>query len=575
MNQLYGVAASAGIALGPVYQYRQVDLKIDNCLVTDIPAEIKLFEAALDTAEEQIQAVYQKARQEISQEQAAIFEAHLTMLRDPELLDATRSAIENESQNACMAWKTATEFFAQMLEGMGNEYFQARAADVRDVGQRVLRILLGVADTGAAGLKAPSIIIAPDLTPSDTINLDKSLVLGFCTAAGGETSHTAILARSLGIPAIVGAGDGVLSISANTPVVMDGSHGLLVVDPPAEEVTEWLKRQEALEAIRANARAKCHEPAVTKDGHAVEVVANIGGVKDAKKAIEFGAEGVGLLRTEFLYLERESLADEEEQVQVYKDILKVFGNMPVVLRTLDIGGDKEVPYMDLPKEMNPFLGVRGLRLCLNQPELFRTQLRAAIRAGAGHNLKIMFPMVAALNEVRAARQIFEDCRAELIREGKDVAEKIELGIMVEVPSAAVMADRFAREVDFFSIGTNDLTQYTLAVDRTNAALSYLTSAFSPAVLTLIANVIQAAHKYGKWVGLCGELAGEPLAIPILLGLGLDEFSMNAPAVPLAKQIMRVLDVNECKEIAKAVLALESPEDVKQYIRERLPFIQEQ
>lgn len=570
MKTLRGIAASRGVAIGPAFRFRRADLRFERHTVEDPAAEWARFQAALETAREQLADVYVKAEAESGAEQAAIFQAHALMLEDPELLETVRTTIGEQSVNAEAALSDAAEMYAQMLESLDDEYLRARAVDVRDVATRVLRILLGVAESPTAGLTAPSIILARDLTPSDTVMLDKSLVLGFCTAEGGATSHTAILARGLGLPAVVGAGPDVLEIPEGATLVLDGSEGTLLVQPDEEMVAGYRARQTAAATVLAQACERAHEPAVTRDGHRVEVVANVGNVEGSQAALEAGAEGVGLLRTEFLYLERTRLPDEEEQYRAYRAIVDVFGERPVILRTLDIGGDKELPYLDLPHEMNPFLGLRAIRLCLAQPELFRPQLRAALRAGAGRNLKVMFPMVATVTEVRAARAVLEECRAELLAEGQPVAEKMEVGIMVEIPAAALMADHLAAEVDFFSIGTNDLSQYTLAADRTNAQVAPLVTGFQPAVLRLVRDVIAAAHAQGKWVGLCGELAGEPLAIPILLGLGLDEFSMNPPAIPLAKQIIRALTLDEAREVAQAALELDSPDAVRALVRERVP-----
>lgn len=570
MKRLRGIAASRGIAIGPVFQYRRADLHFERRRVEDREAEWARFQAALEVAREQLAEVYARAKEDTGAEQAAIFEAQALMLEDPELLGAVRAAIEGEGVNAEAALMDAAEGYAQILEGLEDEYLRARAADVRDVAGRVLRILLGVADSPAAGLKVPSVILARDLTPSDTVLLDKSLVLGFCTAEGGATSHTAILARGLGLPAVVGAGSGVLEVPDGTVVVLDGTEGVLLVEPDEGTVSTYRARRAASVAILKEARAQAHAPAVTRDGHRVEVVANIGNVEGARAALEAGAEGVGLLRTEFLYLERDHLPGEEEQYRAYRAIVEVFGERPVILRTLDIGGDKELPYLDLPREMNPFLGLRAIRLCLARPDLFRPQLRAALRAGAVGNLKVMFPMVATVEEVREARAVLEACRAELEAEGYSVAEGMEVGIMVEIPGAALMADRLADEVDFFSIGTNDLSQYTMAADRTNAHVAGLASAFHPAVLRLVGEVIRAAHRKGKWVGLCGELAGEPLAIPILVGLGLDEFSMNPPAIPIAKQIIRALTLEEAREVAQVALEVDSAAAVQELVRARVP-----
>jgi len=557
MKTLQGIAASRGIAIGPAFHFQRAD-QWTRC------------QAALETAREQLADVYTKAEAESGAEEAAIFQAHAMILEDPELLGAVQTAIEEQHTNAESALSDAAEMYAQMLEALDNEYLSARAADVRDVATRVLRILLGVAESPCAGLTAPSIVLARDLTPSDTVLLDKSLVLGFCTAEGGATSHTAILARGLGLPAIVGTGPDILDTPAGATLVLDGSDGTLLVEPDEETVARYRARQAAAATVLTQARQVTHEPAVTHDGHRVEVVANVGNVEGTQAALEAGAEGVGLFRTEFLYLERSCLPDEEEQYRAYRAVVDVFDDQPVILRTLDIGGDKPLPYLDLPREMNPFLGLRAIRLCLARPELFRPQLRAALRAGAGRNLKLMFPMVATIAEVRAARAVLEECRAELLAEGQPVAEEMEVGIMVEIPAAALLADRLAAEVDFFSIGTNDLSQYTLAADRTNASVAALADAFHPAVLRLVRDVIGAAHAQGKWVGLCGELAGEPLAIPILLGLGLDEFSMNPPAIPLAKQVIRALTLDEAREVAQATLELDSAGAVRALVQERVP-----
>jgi phosphoenolpyruvate-protein phosphotransferase len=570
MRTLRGVAASRGIAIGPAFHFRRADLCFDRCTVENPAAEWARCQAALETAREQLDDVYARAETESGAEEAAIFQAHAMMLEDPELLEAVRTAIEEGCINAEAALSDATEMYTQMLESLDDEYLRARAADVRDVATRVLRILLSVAEYPTAGLTTPSIILARDLTPSDTVLLDKSLILGFCTAEGGATSHTAILARGSGLPAVVGAGPGVLEIPDDATLVLDGSEGTVLVEPDEGTVAGYRTRQAAAATMLAQACKRAHEPAITHDGHRVGVVANIGNVEGAQAALEAGAEGVGLLRTEFLYLERTHLPDEQEQYQAYRAIVDIFSEQPVILRTLDVGGDKALPYLDLPDEMNPFLGLRAIRLCLARPELFRPQLRAALRAGAGRNLKLMFPMVATVAEVRAARVVLEECRAELLAEGQPIADEVAVGIMVEIPAAAVMADHLAAEVDFFSIGTNDLSQYTLAADRTNAQVAPLATGFHPAVLRLVRDVIAAAHAQDKWVGLCGELAGEPLAIPILLGLGLDEFSMNPPAIPLAKQVIRALTLGEAREVAQAVLELDSPDAVKTLVRERVP-----
>ncbi len=569
-KDLQGIGASRGIGIGPAFHFRRADLRFERCTVENPSAEWARCQKALKTAREQLDDICAQAEAELGAADAAIFQSHALMLDDPELLDAVRKAIEERYVNAEAALNDAAETYAQMLESLDDEYLTARATDVRDVTERVLRIMLGVAESPTAELTAPSIILARDLTPSDTVLLEKSLVLGFGIAEGGATSHTAILARELGLPAVVEAGSALLEIPDGAMLALDGGTGTLLVEPNKETVAAYRTRRATSATLLAQAREHAHEPAVTRDGRRVAVVANIGNVEGARAALEAGAEGVGLLRTEFLYLERASLPDEETQYQAYRAIVYEFGDRPVVLRTLDIGGDKELPYLNLPDEMNPFLGVRAIRLCLARPELFKPQLRAALRAGAGRNLKIMFPMVATVAEVRAARAMLEECRAELLVEGQAAAEEIEIGIMVEIPAAALMVDHLAAEIDFFSIGTNDLSQYTMAADRVNAAVASLACGFQPAVLRLVRDVIVAAHAQDKWVGLCGELAGEPLAIPILLGLGLDEFSMNMSAIPLVKHIIRALTLDEAREVAQAALELDNPDAIRALVRERTP-----
>ena len=571
MIKLEGTGASRGIAIGPVFQFKRIELIVSPCVVTDTEAEIIRLNEAIDLAEAQLKQVHEKAVKEAAASEAEIFEAHLMMLRDPELWAQVESSVQAEGMNVEQALVNVTKTFTEMLKMMDDEYFAARALDVQDVSDRVLRILLGVAESPTKNLVEPAIIFADDLTPSDTILLDKSLVLGFCTAEGSATSHSAILARGLGLPAVAGAGRAVLEIEDGTPVVMDGGKGLLLLNPDEDTVKVYRERAALVKIVRENALMKALEPAITSDGREVEVGSNIGNVEDARSAIENGADGVGLLRTEFLYLERTSLPTEEEQYEAYIAIMDVLGKRPLVLRTLDAGGDKEIAYLDMPKEMNPFLGERAIRLCFAHPELLKTQLRAALRASVGHNLKIMFPMIATLDEVRHGRAILEECQAELLAEGKAVAEDIEVGIMVEIPAAAVMADQLAKEVDFFSIGTNDLSQYTLAADRTNARVAHLSNAFQPAVLRLIRDVVRAAHAYDKWAGMCGELAGEPLAAPLLIGLGLDEFSMSPPMVPLIKQIIRGLNAEDMHDLANEALNLESPEAIQAFVRSRVPI----
>jgi len=572
MKSIQGIAASYGIAIGPAFSYQRTKLEISCISIEDPTTELARFEAAQELARKQLDEVYKKAEAESGSEQAEIFKAQAMMLDDPELVGAVKTAVEEKKINVESALLDATENFAQMLESLEDEYLSARALDIRDVSSRLLRILLGISESPTAELNSPAVIIAKDLTPSDTILLDKANVLGFLTAEGGATSHTAILARGLGIPAVVGAGDQAAAIETGTMVILDGDSGEVILEPKESYLKEYRSRQDKFLGIKAKTELTAHEPAVTLDGHQVEIVANIGSVDSTQAAIDAGAEGVGLLRSEFLYLERSTLPSEEEQYQSYKAIADAFGKQPVILRTLDVGGDKEIPYIDIPEEANPFLGVRAIRLCLTRPELFKPQLRAALRAGMGNNLKLMFPMVATLSEVEQVREVLEECRAELKEEGYPVADLMEIGIMIEIPAAAIMADQLSKVVDFFSIGTNDLSQYVLAADRTNANVAEIASGFQPAVFRLIKQVIDAAHANGKWVGLCGELAGELLAIPILLGLGLDEFSMNPPAIPYAKYLIRSISLEKARWVADQVLGLGSDQEIRDFVREHVPEV---
>jgi phosphotransferase system enzyme I (PtsI) len=572
MKKISGIPASYGIAIGPAFVFDREEIVIEPCKIQDPEAEWERFQEANQTTQEQLDKAYLKAKQELGDEEAEIFSAQKLMLEDPELIRAVKNRVMNELDNIEIALFETAESYAQQLEAIEDEYLSARAADIRDVTSRCLRNLLGLTDSPAAGLVKPSVIVSQDLTPSDTVLLDKDFVLGFCTAEGGSTSHTAILARGLGLPAVVGAGKGVEKIHTGDILVIDGDAGEVVIDPDKAALAGFKERQDKFLIAQAEAEAVSHQPAVTTDGHQVEVVANIGSVEGVEPALEAGAEGVGLLRSEFLYLERTSLPSEEEQYRSYKTIADAFGGRPVILRTLDVGGDKDIPYIDMEEEANPFLGVRAIRLCLSRPEIFKPQLRAALRAGYGNNLKLMFPMVATVEDVEKTRAVLEECRSELHAEGQQVAEKMDIGIMIEIPSAAIIADQLAEVVDFFSIGTNDLTQYTLAADRTNALVASLASGFQPAVFRLIKGVIDAAHARGKWVGLCGEMAGELLAIPVLLGLGLDEFSMNPPAIPFAKRLIRSISLEQAREVAQTALSLKGDSQIREYVQETVPQV---
>lgn len=564
MKKIQGIGASHGIAIGPAHIFAQEDLKFSAQVVAHPETEWQRMSTALQTAQMQLREISAHAAEQLNHQEAAIFEAHLQMLEDPELQSAIQSAILQERKNAESALIENTERYAAQLEALDDAYFRARAADIRDVARRCLRILLGKPQPDLT-IHQPSILVARDLTPSDTVLLDKSHLLGFCTAEGGSTSHTAILAKALGIPAVVGAGEAVLSITANDRLILDAHHGTVLVEPDEETLQHFTRAQNAERDRAAQERSRATEPAITRDGHRVEVVANVGHLDDARHAVELGAEGIGLLRTEFLYLDRQTAPDEEEQYRAYKAIFEVMGTRPVVIRTLDVGGDKELPYIDLGREENPFLGWRAIRMCLDTPEFFKTQLRAILRAAVGHDIRIMFPMIATVKEVQQARALLEEARTELQHAGQAFGERIQIGIMVEIPSAALMADALAKVVDFFSIGTNDLTQYTLAVERTNKRVAHLSNALDPAVLRLIARVIEEGHKAGIWVGMCGELAGDSRAIPLLLGLKLDEFSMAPSLIPHAKALIRACDMDTCRKMAQTALNLPGYAEVESFL----------
>ncbi len=569
MQVINGIPAAPGIAIGPGFHHKPTRFAPARVHITNGEKEIERLEHAIAQSEIELKALYEAARETVGENAAEIFQAHIMMLRDPDLLDAVKQTIDTERVNAEAAFHEASERYAGLLQNLSDEYLQARAADVRDVSARVVRNLLNeTADVSF--LSASSIVFAEDLAPSDTVQYERGKLLGFFTVKGGATSHTAILSRALGIPAVVGAGVLPDFTSGEHTFILDGDKGRLVIDPDEFTLSQYLEIQRSQRERFADEKAAALAPAVTRDGKRVEVVANIGNLDDAKSALSNGAEGTGLFRTEFSYLEQSTIPDEETLVNGYRAIFQVFGDLPVVVRTLDIGGDKEVPHLGLPSESNPFLGHRGIRLCLSRPDLFKPQLRAILRSGSHSNLHIMFPMVASIQEIREARKVLDECRAELEKEAAEFHRDPKIGIMIEVPSAALCADQLAKAVDFFSIGTNDLTQYTLAADRTNAKVSHLVNAMQPAVLRLIKQVVDQGHIAGIWVGMCGEMAAEPLAIPILLGLGLDEFSMNPSSIPEAKAIIRTWDTRQAALLAEQALRCETPGDVQTLVSTRLP-----
>lgn len=570
MRQIRGIPASPGIAIGQAWLYRPERVTVEQQRVSDPEAEWLRLQAAVNVVRNRLQALYEKALASVGEEEAEIFLAHQEFLTDQELMRGIRETIFTQKLNAEYAVKAEFDTYAAALAELDDPYLRARAQDLEDVSMQVIRSLQGQESDGSGLLTRPSVIIAEDLTPSDTIQFDKDKILGICIAKGGPTSHTAILARSLGVPAVVSAGFDIEDIERGVLTVVDGDEGTMIMGPALAVLESARQKQAAWQKARSEQLTSAHQPAVTLDGHRVEVAANIGGVDDARKAIEMGAEGVGLFRTEFLYLDRTELLDIEEQVAIYQGVVKVMDGRPLVVRTLDIGGDKSVPYLGLAEEPNPFLGWRGIRMVRERPDILANQFEALLRAGVGGDIRIMLPMVSGPGEVKRAKEILDETVASLKAQGVSIPEKLQFGIMIEVPSAALLAHHLAPLVDFFSIGTNDLTQYTLAVDRTNERVTNLASPYNPAVLQLIARTIEAAHAHGKWVGMCGELAGDVLAVPVLLGMGLDEFSMAASSIPSVKEEIRRWSMARAKEVAQEVLGMAGSTEVLEYLKGLTP-----
>ncbi|MEC3592583.1 phosphoenolpyruvate--protein phosphotransferase [Bacillus pumilus] len=566
MQQLKGIGASAGVAIAKAYRLEEPDLTVHQKDINDPETEVKRFEEAIHVSKQELEAIKEHALKELGQDKADIFSAHLLVLSDPELLNPVKDKINSDKVNAEFALKETATMFVTMFEAMDNEYMKERAADIRDVTKRVIGHLLGVDIPNPSMISEEVVIIAEDLTPSDTAQLNRQFVKGFATDIGGRTSHSAIMARSMEIPAVVGTKEATKTVKNNDLIIVDGISGDVIIQPSEDEVKAYQKKHEDYLAKKVEWAKLVDQPTVTKDGVHVELAANIGTPEDVKGVLENGGEAVGLYRTEFLYMGRDQLPTEEEQFDAYKTVLEKMEGKAVVVRTLDIGGDKELPYLQLPKEMNPFLGFRAIRLCLEEQEIFRTQLRALLRASTYGNLKIMFPMIATLSEFREAKAILLEEKEALVAAGTDVSDSIEIGIMVEIPSTAVIADQFAKEVDFFSIGTNDLIQYTMAADRMNERVSYLYQPYNPAILRLITLVIEAAHKEGKWVGMCGEMAGDEIAIPLLLGLGLDEFSMSATSILPARTQLSKLSKEEAASFKEHILSLSTTEEVVDFVK---------
>ncbi len=557
-----GIAASDGVAIAKAYLLVEPDLTFDkNEKVTDVEGEVAKFNSAIEASKVELTKIRNNAEVQLGADKAAIFDAHLLVLDDPELIQPIQDKIKNENANAATALTDVTTQFVTIFESMDNEYMKERAADIRDVSKRVLSHILGVELPNPSMIDESVVIVGNDLTPSDTAQLNKEFVQGFATNIGGRTSHSAIMSCSLEIPAIVGTKSITQEVKQGDMIIVDGLNGDVIVNPTEDELIAYQDKRERYFADKKELQKLRDADTVTVDGVHAELAANIGTPNDLPGVIENGAQGIGLYRTEFLYMGRDQMPTEEEQFEAYKEVLEAMDGKRVVVRTLDIGGDKELSYLNLPEEMNPFLGYRAIRLCLAQQDIFRPQLRALLRASVYGKLNIMFPMVATINEFREAKAILLEEKENLKNEGHDISDDIELGIMVEIPATAALADVFAKEVDFFSIGTNDLIQYTLAADRMSERVSYLYQPYNPSILRLVKQVIEASHKEGKWTGMCGEMAGDETAIPLLLGLGLDEFSMSATSILKARRQINGLSKNEMTELANRAVDCATQEEV--------------
>ena len=563
-----GIPASPGIVFGKALVLKEEKIVLDTQKISEdqVEAEVARFYAGREAAVEQLNSIHQRALKSLGEEKAAIFEGHLMILEDEELEEEIIDYLHSNKVNASVAASKIIDQQVEMLSEIDDEYLKERAGDIRDIGNRLIKNILGMHIVDLGDIAEESILVAYDLTPSETAQLNLEKVLGFITDIGGRTSHTSIMARSLELPAIVGTNDVTARVNTGDYLILDAVNNRVYVNPTQAEIDE-LKTLEAKLAEEKAELAKLKDlPAVTLDGHKVEVVANIGTIRDCEGAHRNGAEGVGLYRTEFLFMDRDQLPSEEEQFIAYKEVVEAMEGRLVVLRTMDIGGDKELPYLNLPKEMNPFLGWRAVRIALDRREILHAQLRAVLRASAFGKLAVMFPMIISVEEIRELKSVLETLKAELRAEGKAFDENIQVGVMVETPSAAVNAKFLAKEVDFFSIGTNDLTQYTLAVDRGNELISHLYNPMSPSVLGLIKQVIDASHAEGKWTGMCGELAGDERATLLLLGMGLDEFSMSAISVPHIKKLVRHVSYQEAKALADEALQKPTAAEIEQLIQ---------
>ncbi|WP_414151198.1 phosphoenolpyruvate--protein phosphotransferase [Acetobacterium carbinolicum] len=565
-----GIIASPGIAIARALIYEKADVKVSADHYEDSDAEIKKFKQALDKSQSQLEEIRLKTVSELGKEEAAIFEAHEMILQDPEFVESVRVEIADNKVGAAYAVQIVTDRLVILFEQMNDPYFSARAADVKDVGNRVRNNILGIVRADLSKLKEDVIIIADDLAPSDTALMDKRKVRGFATNIGSRTSHTAIMARSLEIPAVLGLSDIDQKVNTGEMIILDGLNGRVTVNPDRYQIKEAEEDQRKYQAhLKELERIKDLE-AITLDGHQVELVGNIGEPADIQGVLKNGGTGIGLYRTEFLYMNSDTMPGEDKQMAAYRSVLEAFPDGPVIIRTMDIGGDKKLPYLPLDDELNPFLGLRAIRLCFKEIKLLKTQLRAILRASVYGNAYIMFPMISNVDEVRQAKKILTACMAELDALQIAYRKDVKVGVMIEIPSAAITADIIAKEVDFFSIGTNDLCQYTIAVDRMNQAVSYLYDPFNPAILRLVKQVIQASENQpGLFTGMCGEMAGDPLATLLLLGLGLHEFSMSALSIPQVKKIIRNVRYQDAKKIAAEALTLETGVAVMAHVLESM------
>ena len=565
--RIQGISGSRGVAVGNVYRYIQEEIVIPDYTVAEdkVEAEIGKFASAMAATLKQLDTIRQKALKDMGPEEAAIFEAHMQIAQDPSLSDGIKSLVESSHTNVVAATAQTIETFANIFLGMEDAYMRERGADIKDIGDRLMRNMLGMNPRGLSHISGEVILVAQDLAPSDTASLDKNVVKGIVTAAGGPTSHAAIMARTLEIPAVMGVGDIESFVDGDKAVVL-GTDGIVEMNPSDVDWDEYTNQAAAFQEELKRLRESANLEAITTDGHHVELFGNIGKAKDAKNALTMGAQGIGLYRTEFLYMENDELPAEDVQFEEYKKVAQDMKGTPVIIRTMDIGGDKELKCLDLPSEMNPFLGYRAIRISLNRPDIFKVQLRALLRASAFGDIHIMYPMIASVEEVKQANAMLDECKEELTAEGKEFNKDIKVGIMIEVPAAAVISPILAKYVDFFSIGTNDLCQYTLAVDRMNEAIGSLYQPLHPGVIRLIKHVIDASHEQGKFTGMCGELASDPVATMILLGLGLDEFSMTASSIPLIKNILRSVSKAECEEVANKALTMDTAEEITGYAK---------